>query len=703
MSTPEILSEKTAAEGSAGLSKPYKGVESFEIEDGGIFFGRSLETDQLIFKILANKLTLLHARSGAGKSSLLNARITPGLELRGHSVVRSRPGNDPDEGLRVATVTTLLPPPATEALALRRACSALGIGLRTPLSVLLKTFDGLPPSYPLKRSLQAPIAMSPEISSTFYRLAPSAKPICLRLLRATMTVSEYREHVVALCTDGQGDEPPSVEISEEIPVNRICEQLADPLVVEGHTELLERISLPALDLYGFFQGVVDFYGSLRTHFAMVLILDQFEELFTRFSDPGPAAAVQNQGPHWRLRWNFLDQLERLYSVETSPDKPAAPPPGQQGKAMLPLRLVIAMRDEYIAELDSVRRTAPWLDNASFHLTFLNRAQAAAALAEPAALFSYRYSEACQTEILNELSREDRFIEPAQLQIVCENIWNTLGKQVSQTAGSKEIGLEMLPPGSAQKILNCFFTDFLAEGGFIQQERMEMLEMLELLVTPQGTRNILEKGALIHIPFRDQDRRARLLDQLLKARILQRESKLSTEFVEITHEFLIRPILDTLQAELGQRTEFNRLRLALKTLEGYAHQEFRDPNSSLLTDTVFSLLDQNREAIEWTDWSVELMLRCAVRLGLPKPVVKSWCDRFALNAPPVTAAQVLAAARGRETLSLEEMQVVNSSRDQLELSPDQIDWIMRSEILRAQDTQHADVKYWTRKLRDCHGT
>src|SRR5207249_9387837 len=111
------------------------------------------------------------------------------------------------------------------------------------------------------------------------------------------------------------------------------------------------------------------------------------------------------------------------------------------RAALPLRIVIAMRDEYIAELDPIRRAVPTLDSASYHLTFLGKAQAAAALREPAALFSYKYSDECEAEILRELVREDRFVEPAQLQIVCEKLWKTQGKKLSESTGESEITLE----------------------------------------------------------------------------------------------------------------------------------------------------------------------------------------------------------------------------------------------------------------------
>src|SRR6202040_1968412 len=99
-------------------SKPYKGHLSYEVEDSGIFFGRSREADQLIAKILASPFTLVHAQSGAGKTSLLNARGIPGLEDRGWTVAVARPHFNPSLSLRAEALRQILPPPVAEAQAL---------------------------------------------------------------------------------------------------------------------------------------------------------------------------------------------------------------------------------------------------------------------------------------------------------------------------------------------------------------------------------------------------------------------------------------------------------------------------------------------------------------------------------------------------------------------------------------------------------
>jgi hypothetical protein len=58
---------------------PYVGLEPFDEQDQAFFFGRDAEAAALADEILANPVTILFAPSGAGKSSLLRARIIPDM------------------------------------------------------------------------------------------------------------------------------------------------------------------------------------------------------------------------------------------------------------------------------------------------------------------------------------------------------------------------------------------------------------------------------------------------------------------------------------------------------------------------------------------------------------------------------------------------------------------------------------------------
>ncbi len=58
---------------------PYVGPRTFTEKEAGFFFGREREARDLTARIVSERLLLFYAQSGAGKSSLLNARIIPNL------------------------------------------------------------------------------------------------------------------------------------------------------------------------------------------------------------------------------------------------------------------------------------------------------------------------------------------------------------------------------------------------------------------------------------------------------------------------------------------------------------------------------------------------------------------------------------------------------------------------------------------------
>lgn len=97
----------------ATTGHPYKFLQSFAVEDANIFFGRKTAIEDLHKKLLNDRLTVLHARSGAGKSSLLNAGLAPNLiqEARLPVCVHIRPfEEDPVRDLKRALVPPSLGP-----------------------------------------------------------------------------------------------------------------------------------------------------------------------------------------------------------------------------------------------------------------------------------------------------------------------------------------------------------------------------------------------------------------------------------------------------------------------------------------------------------------------------------------------------------------------------------------------------------------
>lgn len=65
------------------LSSPWKGLHFYTEEDRDVFFGRGRQVDELLRLIQRDTLTVLFARSGLGKTSLLRAGVIPRLREQG--------------------------------------------------------------------------------------------------------------------------------------------------------------------------------------------------------------------------------------------------------------------------------------------------------------------------------------------------------------------------------------------------------------------------------------------------------------------------------------------------------------------------------------------------------------------------------------------------------------------------------------------
>ncbi|MCB0051667.1 MAG: hypothetical protein KDE24_19220, partial [Caldilinea sp.] len=93
-----------------GGDNPYVGPRNFEDNERErrLFFGRDREGADLLSLVLAERLVLFYAPSGAGKSSLLNARLFPGLRDEGFTILgRARAGGQLPDGIALETVANV--------------------------------------------------------------------------------------------------------------------------------------------------------------------------------------------------------------------------------------------------------------------------------------------------------------------------------------------------------------------------------------------------------------------------------------------------------------------------------------------------------------------------------------------------------------------------------------------------------------------
>ena len=106
----EVRIYQLVARPAAPPDQPYKFLYAFEIEDAGIFFGRDAPSEAFYQTVLKDRLTVLHAKSGAGKTSLLNAGLSPRLIREGRLPVYARAYEDPVLAIKQAIASPSLGP-----------------------------------------------------------------------------------------------------------------------------------------------------------------------------------------------------------------------------------------------------------------------------------------------------------------------------------------------------------------------------------------------------------------------------------------------------------------------------------------------------------------------------------------------------------------------------------------------------------------
>lgn len=95
---------------------PYKFLDFYDLKDREIFFGRESEINILVADILVSRLVVLFARTGTGKTSLINAGVRPLLESKKIKTFYMRVEQEPTEAAksvlsktdRAASLTTQL-------------------------------------------------------------------------------------------------------------------------------------------------------------------------------------------------------------------------------------------------------------------------------------------------------------------------------------------------------------------------------------------------------------------------------------------------------------------------------------------------------------------------------------------------------------------------------------------------------------------
>jgi DNA-binding winged helix-turn-helix (wHTH) protein len=234
---------------------------------------------------------------------------------------------------------------------------------------------------------------------------------------------------------------------------------------------------------------------------VIFFLDQFEEFFSLLPE--------------EPRRKFIDTIADLIADESSP-----------------LRLVFALREDMLAEMSQLKSAIPEIFHHEYRLKRLDRAQAALAITRPASAVGCDYEPQLVERLLDDLSDEET-IDPPQLQIVCDNLYDSRG-------ASGELTLSIYERlGGASQILAGYLERVLRR--FNAAELQAVKEILTAMISAEAQRLVL-RGAELDARMKSRAvggpvRIEQLIDELVAARVVRRRSQEGESWLELAHDFL----------------------------------------------------------------------------------------------------------------------------------------------------------------------
>jgi hypothetical protein len=248
----------------------------------------------------------------------------------------------------------------------------------------------------------------------------------------------------------------------------------------------------------------------------VVIFDQFEELFSLYPE------------RWRDRRRFLAEISA--ALEQDPL----------------LRVIFAIREEYIAHLDSYASILPGELRHRFRLERLGAEAALTAITRPIEPTGRQFAAGVAERLVTDLRTfeaytdsgerlhvEGQFVEPVHLQVVCQSLWSELPSDVTVI---NEDHLRTF--GDVDDVLVRFYDDAVA--GSVTAAGLKEARLRRLLeaafITPGGTRGTAYRGATSTAGVPN-----RAIDELEDRHLIRAEWRSGARWYELTHDRLVVPV------------------------------------------------------------------------------------------------------------------------------------------------------------------
>jgi tetratricopeptide (TPR) repeat protein len=253
------------------------------------------------------------------------------------------------------------------------------------------------------------------------------------------------------------------------------------------------------------------------HLARAIIFDQFEELFTQYQD------------RWQDRKGFFEQVRDVLKGDD-----------------YALRVMFSIREDYIARLDPFTSLLPERLRTRFRLERLRKGAALSAITGPLTRTSRTFAPGVAEKLVDDLleSRVEtdigeikkvvgEFVEPVQLQVVCQNLWQELPTEVTEITERhlQEFGTVDRP------LVRLYESAIYAASAETEIHQTDLRQWCERwLITSTGTRGIVHRG-----PQLTEGMPNRVLEIFEDRHMIGSEWRAGAHWYELTHDRFVDPI------------------------------------------------------------------------------------------------------------------------------------------------------------------
>ncbi|NIM17538.1 MAG: tetratricopeptide repeat protein [Candidatus Aminicenantes bacterium] len=304
-------------------------------------------------------------------------------------------------------------------------------------------------------------------------------------------------------------------------------------------------------LWEFFKTAA-FWGNDYRFLKPVVILDQFEEFFTFYSN--------------KSRKEFTRQLADLLNnivPKSLRDKEPFPysdkPPN--------VKIIISIREDYLGQLEEMSKYIPDILHNRFRLMPLTVRQAKQAIKKPAQVLSsaihapsFKFSKEAVSAMLKYLSRQKsgfektKAVESFQLQLLCQQMEDKAREKHSKVKGQvvieeKDLGGET----GMEDILMRFYDKLLYRlKPRVQQKVRRLCE--NGLISKWDKRLSMEVEQIKDIYHVSKA----LLEKLVDMRLLRCDPRVGSYYYELSHDTLVEPIRKSQKRRIYKRKSIKKL-------------------------------------------------------------------------------------------------------------------------------------------------